>query len=531
MIIPRPESMKTENKLIPFTAIDVSGEQTDFADNYLLLFLPDRILNNQAADLTVLLKQTEGYSENGYFLKAADEITVEFSKTEGLRNALSSLIQLIRAKDGQYLLQAAEINDFSPCKYRSVMIDLARGLPEPERLKEDLRRLALAKCNNVHFHLMDEMGICYLSDIYKSVDDIRGTARYSKATMREIAAYCDTLGISVVPEIEIPAHAGYLVKMHSELRCDTDIENQSDWCVCAGNDKTYEFYDALVGEVASLFKGEYLHIGGDELYFGDFPEWNALCHWDECRTCRKVMEEQGMRDKWDLYALMVRRMNEIVKKHGKKMIMWNDQIDFSVPRDIPRDIIMQFWRISDRNRGPRSGCNYNALTKEFKVINADYSKYYVDCEDYATPEKASIYNYLNYPKAEHPENVLGGESCAWEYGNPAVDHYELSFACTNTVLLDKLWNTEDVLFTPEYRAALTRLVLGAAVPEDYDMTELFDSLFPPRTSGKYTYISEGASPDDDFYVRHLSALDCITETYSPRYLRMLREREFKDYNP
>lgn len=431
-----------------------------------------------------------------------------------------NLLRYYRLMD---VMNESNVADFSFCKYRSVMIDLARGLPNIARLKEDLMRLALAKCNNVHFHLMDEMGICYQSEVYRCAEDIRGTKPYTKDEIREIVRFCHKLGMTVLPEIEIPAHAGFLLKTHPELKCETDIENQSIWTVCAGSENTYGFYDALIGEIASLFPDEYIHIGGDELYFGDFPEWNDFCHWEECKTCRAVMRENGMRDKWDLYNYMVTRMHGIVTKYGKKMMMWNDQIDLNRPIAVPRDIVMEFWRVSDENRGPRENCTYRRLTENFKVVNADYSRNYIDCENYATPEKASTYNYLCYPETEHAENVKGGEICAWEYGNPAVDHYTLSFACSTALMLNKLWNTDDVLYTREYRRSLTRLVLGCDTPQNYDMTELFGSILPPRINGKKTYFDKGAEPDAEFYPTHKKMLSQIKNTYSPEYYKKLTE--------
>ena len=525
MIIPRPQSMRLSDEKIGIKSFKIKGDYADFATDYLKLFLPfTAVVDENAANL--LLKRTDVFSENGYRLITDDITKIEFSEKEGLRNALSSLVQLICRGENGYCIKKAEVTDSSACGYRSVMIDLARGLPNITRLKEDLMRLALAKCNNVHFHLMDEMGICYRSEVYKCAEDIRGTRPYTKDEIRELTEFCHRLGMTVLPEIEIPAHAGFLLKTHPELKCETDMENQSIWTVCAGSENTYDFYDALIGEIAALFPDEYIHIGGDELYFGDFPEWNDFCHWEECKTCRAVMEKNGMRDKWDLYNRMVTRMHGIVTKYGKKMMMWNDQIDLNRPIAVPRDIVMEFWRVSDKNRGPRENCTYKRFTENFKVINADYTRNYIDCESYATPEKASTYNYLCYPETERKENVAGGEICAWEYGNPAVCHYELSFACSTALMLDKLWNTDDVLYTKEYRRALTRLVLGCDTPQNYDMTELFGSIIPPRISDKKTYLDKGAEPDAEFYPTHKEKLSKIKNTYSPIYMDCLLKNGF-----
>lgn len=522
MIIPRPQNMRLFDKKIKVEGLNFCGNNADFAERYLAHFLPI-FTERSSENVNVMLKCESGFLAGGYKLITGSPTEIYFSEKEGLRNALSSLVQLIVKMEDGYYITKAETEDLPSCRYRSVMIDLARGLPPIVRLKEDLKRLALAKCNNVHFHLMDEMGICFESDVYKGTENIRGTKPYTKEEMRDIVEFCHTLGIKVLPEIEIPAHASFLLNIRPELKCKTDIENQSVWTVCAGSDKTYEFYDALIAEIVSIFPYEYIHIGGDELYFGDFPEWNNFCHWEECSVCRAVMEKNAMRDKWDMYNYMVTKMHGIVKKHGKKMMMWNDQIDLNRPIAVPRDIVMEFWRVSDKNRGPREGCTYERLTENFSVINAYYFTNYIDCENYANLEKASTYNYLEYPKTKHTENVKGGEICAWEYGNPAVDHYALSFACSTAVILDKLWNTADVLYTADYRRALTRLVLGCDTPDNYDMTELFGSVIPPRTSGKKTYLDKGAEPDAEFYPRHIKALLQIKNTYSPEYLKKLTE--------
>lgn len=235
------------------------------------------------------------------------------------------------------------------------------------------------------------------------------------------------------------------------------------------------------------------------------------------------MEKNAMWDKWDMYNYMVTKMHGIVKKHGKKMMMWSDQIDLNRPIAVPRDIVMEFWRVSDKNREPREGCTYERLTENFSVINAYYFMNYIDCENYVSPEKASTYNFLEYPETKHTENVRGGEICAREYGNLAVDHYAFSFACSTALMLDKLWNNADVLYTADYRRALTRLVLGCDTPDNYDMTELFGSVIPPRTSGKKTYLDKGAEPNAEFYPQHKKALLQIKNTYSPEYLKKLTE--------
>ena len=55
--------------------------------------------------------------------------------------------------------------------------------------------------------------------------------------------------------------------------------------LCAGKDATFEFFQDVLDEVASLFPGEYIHIGGDEC-----PKLS----WKECPLCQKRINEEGL---------------------------------------------------------------------------------------------------------------------------------------------------------------------------------------------------------------------------------------------
>lgn len=526
MLIPLPKNRCGTDKILHLGKLVIScgEEEKQFVKTYLKMFCD---LSFEFADFdagNLIIKRIAEFGENEYRIKADLKTEIEYGTDEGLRNALASFIVLIGEENGEIYINKQEIHDFSKCKFRSVMIDLARGLPNIERLKEDIKRLSLAKCNFLHFHLMDEMGICYESAVFRG-ENIRGTKRYGIDTMKELVKYCHDLGISVIPEIEIPAHAKYLLKEYPELKCDCDDENQSLWTICAGNEKTYEFYSRLIDEICTIFPDEYIHVGGDELYFGDFPEWNSRCHWSECRVCGKRVEEEHLRGTGELYCYMMNRINEKIKSCGKKMIMWNDEVDISKDIPLSRDIIIEYWRISNENRGPRKGCSFNEfLKKGFTVINANFEKSYIDAEAYANPEKTASYSYKTYPTNDNGENIMGAETCAWEYGNPAAVHYNTSFSPSAILLLDKMWNTDDRAYNDVYRKALTKLILGTQTPQNYDMFEIFGSVMPPRTSENMTYATpKNELIDYETLEKHSSILKGIKNTYSPYYLKKLIE--------
>ena len=62
------------------------------------------------------------------------------------------------------------------------------------------------------------------------------------------------------------------------------------------------------------------------------------------------MRDNNLKNKTELYYYLMNRMNEIIKGFGKKMIMWNDQIDVSKDVSLSRDITVEFWRIANEKQ-------------------------------------------------------------------------------------------------------------------------------------------------------------------------------------
>src|SRR5581483_11253958 len=64
--------------------------------------------------------------------------------------------------------------------------------------------------------------------------------------------------VTVVPEIEMPAHSSSAIAAYPQYGC-----GRSDLlCAAPG---TYRFLDAALNHVFTLFPGEYVHAGGDEV--------------------------------------------------------------------------------------------------------------------------------------------------------------------------------------------------------------------------------------------------------------------------
>ncbi len=493
-----------------------------FAKTYLNLFLID-IDSTVQSDSNLFLKRSMNIKEGGYKLSIDNCVSIIYNDLEGLRNALSTFIQILVVRDNKFLLQKQIIEDYSDCKYRSIMIDLARGLPDFERLVEDVKRLALAKCNKLHLHLMDMQGICYESDCFKC-EEIRGTKPYTKEQLKRLVDLCKELCIEIVPEIEYPAHATKLLEVKPELRCKVNKENESLWTVCMGSQDVLNFYYKLIKEVCEIFPSKYLHIGGDEHAFPDRPDLNRAFYWNECPICKKKMQEIGADNTTELFYYQISKLQEFIESLGRTVILWNDEIDISKIPNVSKDCIIQFWRIAHEGRGPRKDCSYlKFLEKGYNVIVSPYQYCYLNSENYINPEKIAGFDFKSYDKGnDYSKQILGMEGCAWEYGNPNYTHYPLSFASSAILTLAKCWDNSNVTYDKKYRIALTKVILGNYISDSYDLFEIFGSIIPPRKNDLKTYATldnELISKEELIY--HKKILSDVEKSYSKQYLNNL----------
>ena len=466
--------------VITYSALEENGRSGAFAltsflrhvkeaQNAFITFLPDPTLE----------KRTEIYR----LTVSANGIRIGYRDARGAINGAMSAVLLLRKR----VLDCCEITDYPDCSYRSFMIDMARGLPTERDIKNVIRYMALAKYNRLHLHLIDDKGPCYISEALPEYAYIGRGGQCSCAFLQEIDKLCASYGIEVVPEIEIPAHGTALCVSHPEFACQ--VPDAQGWAICPGNDDIWPFFDTLIGEIAEIFPhSEYIHIGTDELEFADLnPPYP--CHWNDCPRCAALREREGLADRQAEFYYVVQRMHDIVKSHGKKMMMWNDQIDVSRPVPLSRDILIQFWRIAAPGRGPYEGCSLEGFLKlGFTVVNAYYPYTYCDLESYISAEKLKIWTPYRVPEQspEYAAQILGGECCAWEFGN--YEEYPFYGYTTPAVIGmfgDKLWSIGDCEHDEQYRCALAEYIFGEA-----DAVEIFDcigGLIPPRTAKKVMY--------------------------------------------
>ena len=224
-----------------------------------------------------------------------------------------------------------------------IMIDCSRNaVLTPDNLRRVLRLMALMGYNMVQLYTEET----YEVDGEPYFGYLRG--RYSKAELRAIDEYAASLGIEVIPCIQVLGHLGALMHwshFHEVRDCDAIL-------LC-GEEKTYELIDRMFSSVSSCIKSRRIHIGMDEAHTVGLG---------------KYLDRNGFEDRFEILVKHLTRVCEIAKKYGYHPQMWSDMFfrlanngdyylngkPFDCPERVfeimPEDIALVYWDYYTRTR-------------------------------------------------------------------------------------------------------------------------------------------------------------------------------------
>ena len=508
MIIPRPQKETYYDRKICFSkeiSITLPEDESVSVFDALKIFLPH--ITFHMSDCGDIRFEKETFRKKGAYTFIADNdgVILSYGDFEGARNAAATLAQLWRIEEDGYSIPSCRIEDYPSFEVRSFMLDLARGIGRKEEIKETLIRIAMLKYNQLHLHLIDSEGIAWQSQAYPKLTGPRGD-QYSMEFFKSLNTFCKKLGIEILPEIEVPAHNKTILSCYPELFCELDKETDyAKWVLCAGNDKTYEFYKGLISELIEMFPDcRTIHIGGDEVHFEDIP--SQQCFWDKCPRCNAL----GFESNEEIYYYAIRKVYDIVKTFGKEAAMWNDWIDISKPCPLPKDILIYFWRVAMEGRGPTEGCSMQAFLEQgYKVVNAHFSETYLSNKAYANENSIRDWTPAKRPVTDekYRSQILGGEVCAWEFGNEErYRFYRFTLPAPLGMLSDRLWNGSVCEYDDTFKIALTRTVLGYNCPENLNIYKLIGTIMLEARTEELGIINENTPSSEELKSAILSMI-------------------------
>lgn len=279
-------------------------------------------------------------SPEGYAIEVTEDgIKAKATSGAGLFYAAQTLLQLA---DGENRIPVCSITDEPQFGYRGMMLDVSRHFFGKEFIKKQIDAIAHFKMNRLHLHLTDAAGWRIEIKKYPRLTDFAAWRKpaiwkdwwfgsreyvekgsegayggyYTQDDIREIVAYAAERYITIIPEIEMPAHSEEVLTAYPELSCTHEPYKQADFCI--GNEKTYEFLENVLTEVMELFPSEYIHIGGDEA---------GKASWPHCPLCQKRMKEENLSDVNELQSYLIHRIEKFVNSKGRQIIGWDEILD------------------------------------------------------------------------------------------------------------------------------------------------------------------------------------------------------------
>lgn len=358
---------------------------------------------------------------------------VQASSDAGFLYAIQSLKQLMpvsvyggeQDKDAGWKLPCCEIKDKPRFGHRGMMLDCCRHFWSVGEIKKILDVMATLKLNRFHWHLTDDQGwraeikayprltevgawrdrtvIGYVPGQKRSelkYDETRYGGFYTQDQMREIVAYADRLGITVIPEVDLPGHMVAALASYPHLGCTgISIETGKEYktwpmwgvspdVLCPGKESTFEFLTTVIGELCDIFPGKYFHVGGDEC---------PKDAWAQCPDCQARIEALGLKSdkhisaEQRLQCYVTSRMQEFLTSRGKRLIGWDEILE----GELAAGATVMSWR------GTKGGIE--ASNRGFDVIMSPDKFCYFDYNQCGTRNNTSI------PVWEDVDEPL----CAW----------------------------------------------------------------------------------------------------------------------
>jgi hexosaminidase len=255
------------------------------------------------------------------------EVRIEASDPRGLFYGAQTLRQLVDNRS----IGAVEITDAPRFKWRGLLIDVARHFFDKKQMLQIIDEMAAYKLNVLKLHLTDYQGWRIEIPAYPKLTEVGslvdGKPRYfTTAEMQEIVKYAADRHIMVVPEIEMPGHAGAAARAYPEYF------DKDGGAFNPANPQTYDFVRGVLTEVARIFPAPYLHFGGDEV--GD-ETWVGMADVD------KLKAEHGLKSTDEVEAYFGRKVVATIESLGKRPMAWDEQVDAQAPKSV----VIQWWRI------------------------------------------------------------------------------------------------------------------------------------------------------------------------------------------
>lgn len=174
----------------------------------------------------------------------------------GELRAKQTLRQLESQGHRRTKVKCCSITDWAAFPYRGFLQDIGRSYLSIDEIKNEIGALSAFKMNVFHWHLTENQAWRLESRKYPELNAPENMTRfpgkyYSVEEVRDVLSFAASVGVDVIPEIDMPGHSAAFVRTFG-----VDMQSKEGM----------EILKDLISEAAETFKGcRYFHIGTDEV--------------------------------------------------------------------------------------------------------------------------------------------------------------------------------------------------------------------------------------------------------------------------
>lgn len=487
-VIPKPFSCKTTNgeKILDSdSSVFIAKEFENYADiiSETFVFADKRNFSfdfEKRDNCDIAFEFDSTLEEEEYTAQCTPTaLRVTAGSYSGLLYSLVTLKQIlffqIENRSDKIKVGGFYIKDKPRFKYRGVQLDESRHFFGESEVKRLLRLMAFYKLNVLHWHLTDDQGWRIEIKKYPLLTEIGSKRKdsnihgwqstdmtgephsgyYTQQEIKDIVEYAKKLNITVIPEIDMPAHFAAAMASYNYLGCreipcevfwffGSKVPKSMGWkdwnrSACAGKESTYEFIFNVIDEVSELFPAPYFHIGGDEA---------PKDEWKKCPHCQKRMRENGLKNVEDLQGYFNNRIASHLKEKGKTLIVWNEALKAN---NLDLSVVGQYWTPEKDKNVKRE------LEKGRKMIISKHQAFYFDmC--YCQYPLSNTYNFEPTDKIVPPQcesQILGMEGHLWTEWIADREKLDMQLFPRALALSEDCWTEKDEKNSKEFYLKLT----------------------------------------------------------------------------
>ena len=383
-----------------------------------------------------------GLGREGYICDIGDICVIKAETDTGVRWGTVTVLQILAR---ELSLPRGQIRDYPLYEVRGFGIDVARKAVSLETLYRMMETMSYYKMNDLGIHLNDNE-ILSTSGLTDSIEEAmtadsafrleselandsgqRLTSEEYAYTKEEFAEFIETArsyGVTVVPEIDTPAHSLSITRLYPEYGLAQKPESVDQ--INLNNKDAVAFVgmiwqEALDEDDGALADAQIVNIGMDE-YYGDGEQYRTYA----VQTAQMVQTEERKVRMWGSLSNIAGKT--MPDPDGLQMNLWSTQ--WADPREM-YDAGYSLINMQNNHLYVIPGGGYDYLDREELYENWEPNRFY----DYNTMEIIPSYS----PRMLGAAYMIWNDMCGrLDLGLSEYDLYE-RFEQPLPVLSAKLW--------------------------------------------------------------------------------------------